>query len=219
MEKPALRQRLIGAAVLIAAGVMLIPWLLDDEQARDRLSDNLIPPEPSLQIQVIEFNPTARGALPAPRPPRALPPEIAEVKKPAVEPVVTTPKAEAVMPVAKPAAKPAVAPTAKPTAPAAESVLELKPVIPPLTPSSEISGWVVQVASFKEDRVTRAAELLAALKKKGYRAVAEKVEVKGTTYYRLSVLGLASEAIAKRAKTAIDAAFKAEQIESQVKRR
>jgi len=45
------------------------------------------------------------------------------------------------------------------------------------------------------------------------------VEVKGTTYYRISVMGLANESIANRASKAIDEAFKAERIESQVKQR
>jgi DedD protein len=208
MEKSALRQRLIGAAVLIAAGVIFIPWLLDDEQARSRLSDSVIPPQPDLQIQVIEFNPSARGTLPAPRPPRELPPEIAEVKAPPPEPKAETPvkvepKPEASQPVVT-ESKPAVAP---------------KPLVPMLTESSEVKGWVVQVASFTEGRVERASNLLDALKKKGYRAVAEKVEVRGTTYYRISVMGLANESIAKRASKAIDEAFKAERIESQVKQR
>ncbi|MGA1561829.1 MAG: SPOR domain-containing protein [Gammaproteobacteria bacterium] len=203
MEKSALRQRLIGAAVLIAAGVIFIPWLLDDEQARTRLSDSVIPAQPDLQIQVIEFNPSARGTLPAPRMPRELPPEVAEVKAPPPEPKVVEPiKAEA-----------------KPAAVEPKPVVAAKPVMPLLTDSSEVKGWVVQVASFTEGRVERASMLLDALKKKGYRAVAEKVEVKGTTYYRISVIGLANESIATRASKAIDEAFKAERIESQVKQR
>jgi DedD protein len=203
MEKSALRQRLIGAAVLIAAGVIFIPWLLDDEQARTRLSDSVIPMQPDLQIQVIEFNPSVRGTLPTPRLPRELPPEIAEVKAPPPEPKAQAPVSVQTKP-AESEPKPAIAP---------------KPVVPLLTDSSEVKGWVVQVASFTEGRVERASNLLDALKKKGYRAVAEKVEVKGTTYYRISVMGLANESIANRASKAIDAAFKAERIESQVKQR
>ena len=202
MEKSALRQRLIGAGVLIAAGVIFIPWLLDDEQARHRLSDSVIPAQPDLPIQVIEFNPSVRGALPAPRPPRELPPEIAEVKTPPPEPKVE--QAEKPAPQAVSEAKPAVA---------------AKPVLPVLTDSAEVKGWVVQVASFTEARVERASGLLDALKKKGYRAVAEKVDVKGKGFYRISVIGLANEAIAQRASKAIDEAFKAERIESQVKQR
>ena len=140
----ALRQRLVGAAVIIALAVIFVPMLLDspDEVTRTQQVDLTIPPrsEPGVVTRRLPLDPDMTAPTPAPETALDNPP--ADVAEPlpgpdgggvavltdvpakpvptsaAAEPVAVTPPVAA--PVAAPA-KPVAAPTAAPAAPAAPS--------------------------------------------------------------------------------------------------
>jgi len=135
---PRLKQRLVGAAVLLALAVIFLPMLLDGTGQQSGLSlRDGIPAEP-------EFS---RPETPAPLEPDASastpqltrPPQRSEVR-PVPEPVPEPPASAATSPVPAPSAPAAPSPAPVPQAPPVAS-----------SPAGPGPGsWVVQVGSFSE---------------------------------------------------------------------
>ena len=168
-----LKQRLVGAVVLVALAVILVPMILDSPQDLGEPGSNL-PPMPEAIIR-------------EPAEPLVLPP-----------PEVTAP-ASPVPPPAPPAAATAepMAAAAEPAQPSSASVAEenaagaspapavetppVKPAVPASTPPPELTGWVVQLGSFSSE--ANATALRDRARALGYAAFVQPAKTpKGTTY-------------------------------------
>jgi len=178
-----LKQRLVGALVLVFLAVIFLPMLLDGGgrlPVRDE-STLVMPPKPipinnTLELDkadwpspVLEVVPDEQPVEPEPEPP-------------APDPVTDVVPADT--PPAKPVDKPAAAakpvpPPAKPVATPAPAPTGLQADRPPL------SGWVVQVGSFSAR--DNALALRDRLRKKKYTAFLAPATEKGKTLYRVRV--------------------------------
>lgn len=189
------KQRVIGAVVLVALAVIFVPMLLEqpeddlgpvgsnlpdkpDQIVRDRIEPLILPepPEESEPAQVVLDAPSPAAVAPAePTPPATPPAEAAPaepVPAPAPTPAIPTTPAQ---PVAPPAAA-TPAPVAPAPAPAAQ---------PQSTPAQPLSGWVVQLASLaSKDNALALQERLRGL---GYTAFVEEVRTAQGVLYRVRV--------------------------------
>lgn len=187
------KQRVIGAVVLVALAVIFVPMLLEqpedelgpvgsnlpdkpDQIVRDRVEPLILPepPEQSEPAQVVLDAPPADAAAPAGTPPSepvTPPAEVAPAEPaPAPAPAIPTTPAE---PVAPPAA---TAPAAPAPAPAAQ---------PQTTPAQPLSGWVVQLASLASK--DNALALQERLRGMGYTAFVEEVKTAQGVLFRVRV--------------------------------
>lgn len=181
MEIP-LKQRLIGAAVLIALGVIFIPMLLDGAGHREQVTlDMEIPLEPQFSFNTppSESPPVPQVSLPvleppsqqAPSPPEPPAPKVSSAPRPETAP--TPPE-----------------PPPQPT-PKRESVAPRTPEPPPkqvakATPQTPAAGgWVVQVGSFRSR--DNAIALRDRLRAQGYRTFTEQAGSAARRVYRVKV--------------------------------
>ncbi len=172
-----LKERLVGAAVLVAIGVWLIPWVLDGPETPIENSPSSLQlpaaeePVPmrtqTLRIGADAEEPTVAEAVPTPAEPAvvaALPAE----PEPAVEPPAA--------PVAAAPAQPAAAATPPAAAP--------RPAAAAPAPAAK-GDWVVQLGSFGAEDNARA--LARRADQFGYRASVSTTRANGRTLYRVRV--------------------------------
>lgn len=163
MDKSQLKQRLVGAIVLVALGVIFIPIILDrdDEFA---ISGSNIPARPEALQQLAERTPPPTAPLPA------------------------SPQLEA-EPVDELSPVPAVSQTPEKEPAATEKAEKVATPVPDeksATQSENSRAWVVQVASFAER--DKALKLRDRLRKAKYPTFVESVSAKsGSTLYRVRV--------------------------------
>jgi DedD protein len=203
---PQLKQRLIGAAVLIALAIIFVPMLLSGPAPKDSATVNLeIPPPPEREFQtrvVPADGGKASVPTPAPTPAPAAthvePDKVATVeadKNPRVEvPLESQPKAT---PPAKPAevatAKPATKPTeTKPAEPKPAAVAEAKPAL------AAEGRFLVHLGVF--GNAANASNLVASAKKLGLPSMSEAVDGKAATRVRLGPFANRAAAEAARLK-------------------
>lgn len=181
-----LKQRLVGAIVLVALAVIFVPMLLQgNRRSGIPMFGSNVPTKPAAKAGEIDI------PLQVPAPAPAAPATV--VEQPA--------KPDAVPAVKPPAATPA-APAGKPAAPAQT----LKPLAAPASPAAPpAESWAVQVGSFGESH--NALKLRDSLRAKGYPAYVEEVKVdKGTSYrVRVGPMLARSDAEALRTKLAAKA--------------
>lgn len=164
-----LKQRLVGAVVLVALAVIFIPMLLQGPVEREATSIPIeIPPRPQVSAQ-------RPGPLLLPR------------AEPAAESIV---QAEPV-----PAAGPASAAQPTPPEAAPPTPFREQPAPASRTPS-ELAAWAVQVGSFGAE--SNALRLRDSLRAKGYNAYTERVRSEGQTFYRVRVGPVLERAEAER---------------------
>jgi DedD protein len=191
------KQRVIGAVVLVALAVIFVPMLLEQPEdelgpvgsnlpdqpeqiVRERIEPLILPepPQESEPSQVVLDAPPADAAVSAP----------AESSTPA-EPVTPSP-AEAAPGEPAPAAAPAPAP-AIPTTPAEPVTAPPAPAPAPTatqpetTPAKPLSGWVVQLASLASK--DNALALQERLRGMGYTAFVEEVKTAQGVLFRVRV--------------------------------
>lgn len=175
----ALKQRLTGALVLLAVGLILWPMLFEEPYSRHVDTRSEIPVEPPLAVLTLETPRPLYADRPLETGPYAPEPE-AELPLPALDPVPT-----AAVP---PPAVQAPAPSRPAAAPAAAS--------PPAAAVSDGSRlgldqrqlperWTIQMASLREEK--SALALRERLVTKGYPAYLRDATVKGQRYYRVYV--------------------------------
>jgi len=157
-----LKQRLVGAVVLVALAVIFIPMLLSGRgDLGGSIEGSNIPPEPDFRFPPV---PTAPKAPPV-----------------AAAPVVPLgDDDEVVLPVApdKPApAKNIVKTPAKPVPSIAEKTTPVE--------SGQLSGWVVQVGSFSARNNAQA--LRDKLRKQGHASFVESIKGESGRVYRVRV--------------------------------
>ncbi len=216
----ALKQRLVGASVLIALAVVVLPMLLggrpEGEATRTTRIEVSEPPEeidftvrryPIGEQSAVETPPPppAKLDLPAPQandpvqpePPAAEPGLAEAVPDESGDPAATAAKAEESVP------PPAVAeaepePEPEPESEAAPAVAEPPTVAPRTAPAASPSGrYVVQVASFGS--VGNARKLAEKLGGLGYSVLTDTVSADVGTLNRVRVGPYGSEAEAQRA--------------------
>lgn len=170
-----MKQRLIGAIVLVALAVIFLPMLLQGPVEREATSIPMeIPPRPqvSMQAPASSADSAAQGVVASPFAPAE--PVAAPVAAPAGEPKPAA--------APKPAPEPAAAPVEP--APAPAPVLAEEPAPQPRTPS-ELAAWAVQVGSFGTE--SNALKLRDSLRSKGYNAYTERTRSNGKSFYRVRV--------------------------------
>lgn len=203
------KQRVIGAVVLVALAVIFVPMLLeksgDDlgpvggnlpDQPEQIVNDRIEPltlPEPPPETepaQVVLDQPAAADATvagttepatpsPADAAPTAPTPGVAEEAVTAPQPAVPVPTAPAAAPVVTPTPA-APAPAATATAPSSAPAAKPAPA-----PAKVLSGWVVQLASLASK--SNAMALQEKLRGLGYTAFVEEIKMPQGVLYRVRV--------------------------------
>lgn len=191
METP-LKQRLVGATVLVALGVIFIPMLLEGGKEDARLTVSMeIPPQPDMEFK------DRLGTPPKvinKTPPPPLDEIIASVKKQTSSSVEEKSGTNSSPVPSKPAVK---------TAPKAESRDDLKAA---KSAGDSEGQWIVQAGSFS--RETNAVILRDKLKTKGFEAFVETADTRAGPVYRVRMGPLAereaAEGLVKRLKSSGD---------------
>lgn len=164
MDKVHLKQRIVGAIVLVALGVIFIPMILNREDNVSGISRTNIPEKPR---ELEQLATQTMPALPA------APPQPAETRQ--LVDKQTPPLPES----AEPPEKPAVTAT---TSSVPTAVVEEKSIP---AEAAKPRGWVVQVASFTER--SKALHLRDRLRKAKFNCFVESITSKQGTLYRVRV--------------------------------
>lgn len=171
------KQRIVGAVVLVALAVIFVPLLFTLEPPRALDTQSQIPPAPDIDAVPVE-DPQRGEDFAEPRP-------AAEAFLPA-DPVTEGEPATAAVPEA---------------APAKADPAEARPALA----GDLVEAWVIQVASFRDRQV--ADDLVAKLLAAGHRAYVRDAEAQGATTYRVFVGPMALKSRADADKIAIDKAY------------
>lgn len=175
-----LKQRIIGAVVLIVAAVVFLPMLLSGQDETVQVEVE-VPEAPLLDREPIA--PVEPAELP-PAPTVAAMPETLEPAPAPVEPVATPEPA----PVIEPAPEPETV-TAAP-----------EPAPEPAPPAT--GDWVIQLGSFSS--AANAEGLSQTLRTQGYNAYTHAVTVQGNAITRVYVGPLASREAANRLRDELE---------------
>lgn len=200
-----LKERLVGAAVLVAIAVWLIPWVLDGPEK------NSIETGPaSLQLPAAqEPVPMRTQTLKLGEPPAAAQPAatVTEKTEAPAETVVAAATPESTQP-ATTTAQASVAPPTTPAAPTpkpAAAETPRKPVAPPAAAATSTAkgDWTVQLGSFgDEGNARRLAERASTF---GYKTNVASYKANGKTMYRVRVGAYGSRAQAEATASALSA--------------
>jgi len=201
-----LKQRLLGAAVLIALAVIFVPMLISgsapQKSAEMETSTLAIPPAPDREFQtrVLPVDPSAANpTAPASTPASAPPPS------PAPETIATVDTATAPKPAPPPATPaPAQVATATPPkpVPAKPEPAKPEPEAAKPAPGQAANGrYYVNLGVYASSK--NAQDLVASLKKGGFPAATEASEVQGKPAERVRVGPFADRAAAEAARLRI----------------
>jgi DedD protein len=202
-----LKERLVGAAVLVAIAVWLIPWVLDGPEADPET------PGTSLQLPAAEEPMPMRtqtlrlgdapepSVEPAATPPTATPASgaSAELQPAAAEPAATEGEPTVVAADAAERVVPAAAPAPAATTPPKPATTPPKPAAAP----AATGDWVVQLGSFSAE--ANARRLAQQAGTYGYKAQVSSHKDGGRTLYRVRVGPQATRAAADAAASALRA--------------
>jgi DedD protein len=180
-----LKERLIGAVVLVVLGVIIIPFFLKGSPAPDtNVSQQLtLPPSDSTAPQQQYSLPLTGGTAAGPATalvPASTAPAPAPAAAPTQPPVHTI--ARAPQPAAKPAAKPAAAPV-----------------------TSANGKWLVQAGSYGSQ--ANADKVVKTLKAHGFSASVSRFSKAGQTYYRVRLGPYTERADADKTAAAVSKAL------------
>ena len=203
--EPHVKERIVGAAVLVALGVWLIPWVLD---GTDETIDEPEPaPAPGLTLQspdeaaprrteTVELQQSARRT------------NASSAAAPANDPVVDSEAAQVAVSVPEPART--ATPESEDDSGATDSPVESPepaeavgaspaPAEPPL----EVDGWAVQLGSFGD--VANANQLATRVSSYGYSAIVSEFRAGSRTMHRVRVGGFDTENEAQAAASSLSA--------------
>ena len=202
-----LKQRLVGAAVLVSLAVIFVPMILDERDRDMGEPGSNLPPAPDFEvrdhIRPIELPPP----LPEDEAPADTENAVAESGQgievqPTPEPrpeAVAAPAAEAPESAGTEAPPAATTPAASPPSSGAAPQRGSERAAPP----GSVPGWVVQVGSFGSERNARA--LAARLTEAGFSAFVSRTEKGGRAFYRVRVGPVAERKAAEALKARLDA--------------
>jgi len=165
VDKQQLKQRIVGAIVLVALGVIFIPMILNREENPMGITGSNIPIKPQQLEQLAGQTPPALPATPA------TPAETRQVVDKDTPPLPEATPELVQQEAAKTGSPPANGHEAKPTATPADT--------------HKTRGWVVQIASFT-DR-SKALQLRDRLLKGKFNCFVESLTGKHGTLYRVRV--------------------------------
>lgn len=181
MER-ALKERIIGAAVLVLFVVLVVPIFLDGPPGEDDIVSErvLLPGQESQKTQTVVLERNRTEPVPVAS-------SNQEAAEPATEPKVERPKAESAS-----AAKSSVEETASPvvekkTQPAPkEPVADAKKEVPKAAAAASSTGmWAVQLGSFSSKE--NADKLAADLRKQGYAAFLSQLSTASGKLHRVRI--------------------------------
>lgn len=181
-----LKQRLVGAIVLIAIGVLVVPSILRDRQVEPVSTQTLIPDRPSRDTMVFEAPTAPENIEPAPEPDTMFMPEDDS------QPVVDSLEEAQSDPTEAQAD-----PSPERSAPESEA---------PELDTDEGTAWVIQVASFRDPDTARA--LRDRLQGEGYRAYVRSASTDAGAVSRVFIGPKVSRSEAESTKAAVDKALK-----------
>ncbi len=220
---PALKQRLIGASVLVVLAVIFVPMLIDSTPRSDSEAIDLsmpAAPNQNFETQVVPLGaPQPNAALPIANPDQvvtvdtdapvrvdalsgsepqvAVPAPASQPPAPAPAPTATATASTEIAP-STAAAVAAPAPAAQPTAAAPQ--VAATPAAPRLPQAAAGGRHLVQFGSYA--RAENAQALVAELGRAGIRAEAERVEVDGKPALRVRAGPYADRTSAERVRLA-----------------
>ena len=171
MDRTQFKQRIVGAIVLVALGVIFIPIILDQEIEDSPISGSNIPLKPENLQELAEQKPPKMPA--GPRIDTNQPELVDEHTPPVEQTDVSVPDTQ----IPKKPAEEAPQPSAKPAA-SKTPATQPKPV-------TKVRAWVVQVASFSERN--KALKLRDKLRKADYKAFVESLNSSKGIRYRVRV--------------------------------
>jgi DedD protein len=203
-----LKQRLVGAIVLVALGVIFIPMLLEGP---DRTLVPEMPPLPEPEGQ--EFNQPLKPFSEQTQTPAQPQKEVIQAEAPHPSEGASAPTADAGAP-KEPVASPAPSPqdgrgrTADKTAPEQTGAESEPAPAAPSQPAAKgpLGNWIVQMGSFSSEQ--NALRLRDQLRKSGFVAQVEKVMVGGKTLFRVRVGPYLERAEAERDRQAMSKTLK-----------
>ncbi|ATN00029.1 MULTISPECIES: cell division protein DedD [Proteus] len=159
------QNRLVGAVVLVAVGVIFLPALLDGDKKynEDQFASIPLVPKPGDEQEIESIAPIEQTSVPSTPSEGASEGMLSEAVTGVEQPTVTTPEPPAVVPVT-PSVQP---PTPTPEPPAVVT----PPVQPPAPPVQETKppkgeAWVVQLGALKN--ATKVEEIIAKMHFSGY---------------------------------------------------
>lgn len=224
---PILRRRLIGAAVLWAGAMVLVPWVLErkpvstespalvagGDSGREMRTIELAPPTPvqSSRRDTAEIPAPAAPSTPEPPPDEDVAGSAVPEPPPPPAPKTTQAPAEAAVKPSAPAAvappPPSVSAPAAAPKPAAAPVRNNPAPAAPAKPAPAaapvaVAGWTVQVGSFGD--LQNAQSLAARLLQRQHSAQVSTLVVDGRTLYRVRVGQLARREDAETLRSQIE---------------
>ncbi len=209
--EPALKQRLLGAVVLIALAVIFVPMLLSGPGPKQvsETVDLEIPPAPDREFEtrVLPVQPTPNPAA-TPAPAEIAP---ADSSIPASDRVATVdlpsrrpPESAQHAPSTTPTPAPAVAPPVAVTAPPATATPPAAAAVAPPAAAAPVAGvaasgqFLVHMGVYTSTK--NVDELVAALKRGGFPAFSETTEYQGKSAQRVRVGPFTDRASAEAAR-------------------
>ncbi|MBI6215939.1 cell division protein DedD [Proteus vulgaris] len=162
------QNRLVGAVVLVAVGVIFLPALLDGDKKynEDQFASIPLVPKPGDEQEIESIAPIEQTSVPSTPSEGASEGMLSEAVTGVEQPAVTTPEPPAVVPVTPP-----VQPPQQPTPTPEPPVVVTPPVQPPAPPVQETQppkgeAWVVQLGALKN--AAKVEEIIAKMHFSGY---------------------------------------------------
>jgi len=180
----ALKQRLVGAVVLLALGIIFLPGILRENQQAPVNRQTLVPQSPDYQRLNFENPERPEHIEPAPEPETMFLPPSEQAPQDALEAVDIQPHVDQ----------------------QASAGAEPEASNEPDEQEAQLQGaWVVQVASFRSGE--RASELRDKLQDEGYRAYVRSASTDLGTVNRVFIGPKIDKKAAQEIKRAVDEAF------------
>lgn len=185
----ALKQRLVGAVVLVALAVIFLPMLLDGSGARDRLNEDIaIPEQPEAPESRLEQEGAGSGAVDGDAGEASLATD--DYRDGGTDPDDGADEPAQAEPEADTEDEAADAPASEEESGSDAGAANADATAEEAANEGLRQGWVVQVGSFQLE--TNAVVLRDRLREAGFDANAEKVETDGGTVWRV-LLGPVAE--------------------------
>jgi DedD protein len=180
MMEQQLKERLVGAAVLVVLTVIFVPMVLDGPDSPSASAPATIAPVP-VDASTFGYD------LNAPMPGTPAAPQGGAEAATAAAPTATKPAATTTAPSVAPKPAPAMPQTSAPTT-STTAKLAPTPTKPATTTAG--TGWAAQVGSFSKDATAKT--IADDLKRRGFKAFVMEHREAGKTYYRVRVGPVAS---------------------------
>lgn len=194
-----LKQRLVGALILLALGVIFWPIIFVQPEREDGLPQRAMPPQPGVPTAALE--PPDQGALRASSPIAAH----AEARRELLAEPIAPPAENAEDSVSNGTANPVMQQDAKPASVATPQPRNARPEPLQLDADGVPIAWILQVVSVSS--ADKAQALRQELLDLNHEAYVEQVRSKGKTLYRVYIGPKFEQAELEAKRAAIDAQF------------